>query len=622
MSAINQTDVISTDYLIEPNPQFDFNHRATDAYVLQNVAESVNYRVATSQGVNKTSLAFNINPGNNFMSRGFILNVDLPLVFERTKALETDPDKDDYVTTFFEDYSAFAWKQFGFLNAIDNITIGLPGMNLNTVRMNEMLKIVSRYYDEEIVHQRIPHSLPDCMDYDRYKQTSTIVKTIATDGATPLLIKPSIINTHNPFGTMGNPDFNTRTPMVTFSSFDATTKKPHGVIKGVTCFIPFSIFGIPGLDTQPLVGVQHMTVNMQLKANWEKHLFCTHSAFMKSVAFDDDKLTSFNAELRFKTYIEPQYIKDAHGLGQKIPDYNLKMQICEVQPYVQSVKFAATDNQKTLSALRYPLRAIPKAVYIAATMKANNDDDVINTPNVFARIDALTVEVSGKTTILPKSPQALMEIAKANGYQDSTEIGLYLGGFPLKLNMSDDLGAQTNTLVGSRNMTTNEFVISDITLTNVAHTGIAVEYDIQVVFVYDGMIAHRDKNYILFQSLLDSEKSIGIEAHISELYNAQIPNMNMVGGSLGSLFTAALPTLKKMGKGAFNVIKKYATDKQFRGQVMDAFNAVKQTATPAPQPTNFVEQSSVGARSSHTPYGGFSNQIGGKEVYHTRPVRY
>ena len=58
----------------------------------------------------------------------------------------------------------------------------------------------------------------------------------------------------------------------------------------------------------------------------------------------------------------------------------------------------------------------------------------LKTADVFTRIDDMHIEIAGKKTILPNSPGGLMEIAKANGYQDSMEIGYYLGGFPLKLN--------------------------------------------------------------------------------------------------------------------------------------------------------------------------------------------
>ena len=360
-------------------------------------------------------------------------------------------------------------------------------------------------------------------------------------------------------------------------------------------------------------------------------MFCTKSDFMASVSFDDDNLKAgFKANLRYRTYNPPQYIDKAHGLSMATPDYNMKFQVCELQNTTHTVKFEADKPVKTASVLSYKIRALPKAIYVAAVLKAESDDALLRTADVFARIDNMHIEVAGKKTILPNSPGGLMEIAKANGYQDSMEIGYYLGGYPLKLNMTDDIAAKTNSLVGSSNNVQNEVRISNLTLANVANTGLACTYEIKVVFVYDGLLSYRNGKFVLSESLLEGDSSIDVSAHVSELYNSQIDGANMIGGSFGSLFAAAVPTLKKLGKGAFNVIKRYTTDKQFRSQVADAYNGIRQASgwkpensvEKVPRQQNFVEQSS-GGRSSHVPQmGGFSNQIGGKEIYHSRPIHY
>ena len=624
MSAIEQTAVITTDFLIEPNPQYDFNHKLSDAYVVQNIAEDVNYAEVGTSSTNTQQLTFNVDPANLFTGRGFTLNLDIPLTFERTTAATVAITQDNYVTAFMDNYSSLSWKQFGFINAIQNITVTMDGFNYTVTDVAEMMKIVSRYYDEDIVHQRVPASLPDCMDYSNYAETNAVVKTIALDQESSLAIKPTIINTHNVFGNMGNPDYNTRTPMIVFGS--STTTKLSGSIKSETCFIPFSVFGIQGLDTQPLVGVKSMSIKIGLKNSWEKHLFCTKGKFFKAVGFDHSRVTDFKVNIQYKTFNAPQYVDAAHGLSQTVPDYNMKFQICELQNSVQQVSFSATDKQKNLPILSYKIRAVPKAIYIAAVLKADNDDDLINTPDVFCRIDNLDIEIAGKKTILPNTPIGLMNIAKANGYQDSMEIGYYLGGYPLKLNMTDDLGAKSNTLVGSRNNIQNELRISNLRLANVARAFSVANYDIRVICVYDSMLSYRNGKFQLIESLLEAADGVNIEAHVSSLYNNQIGGANMIGGSFGSLFAAAIPTMKKMGRGVFNVAKKFATDKEFRGRVVDAFNNAKALTTSAqpvtnfvervPQPVNFVEQR--GGYSSHVPIGGFSNTIGGRAVGHIR----
>ena len=633
MSAITQTEVITTNYLIEPNPQYDFNHKASDVYVLQNIAEDVNFNEVATSSVNKFQLDFKVDPANQFLSRGFTLNLNIPLKFTRTTA-GADAGETDYVDKFFDKYTSFAWKQFGFLNAIQSITLSLDsGFNYVVTDVAEMLKIVSRYYKEDVVHQRIPASMPDCMVYENYNESSTYVQTISLENA-KMYIAPTVMKTHSPFGNMGHPDYNTRQPMITYKHFEKESKTLIGTIQGETCFIPFSIFGIQGLDTQPLIGVKSMNIKINLKSNWWKHMFCTKSNFIASVEFDDKSIISgFKASLRYRTYNPPQYIDQAHGLSLATPDYNMKFQVCELQNTTHSIDFvpsATSTDSQTVPVLSYKIRALPKAIYIAAVLKAGSDDEILKTADVFARIDGMHIEVAGKKTILPNSPSGLMEIAKANGYQDSMEIGYYLGGFPLKLNMTDDLAAKTNSLVGSSNNIQNEVRISNLRLTNVAMAGKACSYEIKVVFVYDGLLTYRNGKFILSESLLEGDSSIDVSAHVSELYNSQIDGANMIGGSFGSLFAAAVPTLKKLGKGAFNVIKRYATDKQFRSQVADAYNGIRQASgwkpensvEKVPRQQNFVEQSS-GGRSSHVPQmGGFSNQIGGKEIYHSRPIRY
>lgn len=623
MSTIDQTELITTKYLIEPNPGYDFNNKLTDVYVVQNIAEDVNYTNISTSSTNRYQLNFQIDPGNVFMDRGVQLRVDLPLVFERITPATVTPTKENYADAFFDGYKSFAWKQFGFANAIQNIAITIDGFTYTVTDVPEMLKIVSRYYDEEIVHQRVPASLPDVMDYDNYSQTSKFVKTSPLNGSDdPLMIKPSIINSHNIFESLGNPDFNTRTPMVCFT--DYKDEKLAGEIVSENCFIPFSIFGIRGLDVQPLIGVKSINLKITLKSSWEKHLFCTKDAFMKSVKFDESRLNKFVVDLGYKTYCPPQYIDQAHGLSQAVPDYNLKFQICELQNSVQTISFKASDIIKKIPVVTYKIKAIPKAIYVAATMKAPNDESLMSTPDLFARINDLAIEVAGKKTILPNYPTGIMEIAKSNGYQDSIEIGYYLGGYPLKINMTDDLGAKSNALVGSRNNIQNELRITNLTVSNVARYGEACDYDIRVVCIYDSMLAYRNGKFTLMDSLLETETGINIEAHVSTLYNHQIQKMNAIGGSMGSLFSAAIPTLKKIGKGVFNVVKRIATDKNFRGHLLDAYNDVKSTAMPSPnyversaapaRPANYVEQQG-GYYSSHQPSGGFSNTMqGGRNV--------
>ncbi|WP_323162299.1 hypothetical protein, partial [Pseudomonas fluorescens] len=80
------------------------------------------------------------------------------------------------------------------------------------------------------------------------------------------------------------------------------------------------------------------------------------------------------------------YIEEAHGLSRAVPDYNLKFQVCELQNSVQSVQFAAESSVKKVPTLSYKIKAIPKAIYIAAALKAPNDDALMSTPDVFARI--------------------------------------------------------------------------------------------------------------------------------------------------------------------------------------------------------------------------------------------
>lgn len=106
------------------------------------------------------------NSNTTFPIFSKIFNFLIKLLFSRTLATTVPITEINYVDKFFDNYTSFAWKQFGFLNAIQSITLSLDsGFNYVVTDVAEMLKIVSRYYKEDVVHQRIPASMPDCMVY-------------------------------------------------------------------------------------------------------------------------------------------------------------------------------------------------------------------------------------------------------------------------------------------------------------------------------------------------------------------------------------------------------------------------------------------------------------------------
>ena len=621
MSAIEQEDITNTRFLIEPNPLYDFHHGENDSLVLQNTSQEISYSSLATTSTNQNQLVFNLEPSMLFLDRGVHLRLNMPLEFTRASDPVDEADaplaitKNNYVSGFMENFNSFCYKQYAFLNALQSISLSIDNMTLTTTDVGEMAKITSRFYGET-AHERLPASLPDLQDYPLYGSGATH-QTIDLEG-NDLGMVTSVISANDPFTSMANECFNSRIPAISFHEWQVAEKrKLRGSINGHICHIPFSLFGLQGVDTAPLVGAKSLTLKLVLRPNWERHIFASKGTVIESVKFDNARLSQFTASLVYRTHTAPTYVEEAHALTAGVPDYKLKHTICELQNTVHQVTFGSSNTQIRVPVISYKLKAIPKAIIIAATLDSpDGDDSLMTTPDLFARIDGVgAIDLCGKKTVLYDNPADLIEMSKAAGLNTPTEAAAYLCGFPLRLDTSSSLAARSNALIGSR-QASNELRITNLTLSNVARAGQPAKYNIRVVLIMDGAISHTNGRFKLHESLLDADTSVNVEAHVSELYNDQVGGELMIGGSysggsFGSVMAAALPTLKKIGRGTFNIGKKFVTNKKFRNEIIDIFNGLKKKEASS-NPGDATQPARVG---SHAPMtAGYSNIIGGKTV--------
>lgn len=612
MSTLTDSAIQKPSFVLDANPKYDFSYKSSDVYMLQNVAEDVNYQVTATNSTGLRNLSFTIKNPSLFFDRGVSLNIEpIELIMKRKTTPDAEPTADNYITGFFDKYQSLAYRQFGFLNAIDSIKVNLDGTIFTVNNVADMLKICSCYYDESVVNDKIDASLPDLMDYDNYLASDKQVKTVSESGA-EFSCRPSISNAYSPFGTMGTNDYNTRQPALIFKGVpdgawgtggtDDERRKIHVATTGFQCFIPFTIFAIPG-DVIPLAGVKAIELTINLHTNWEKRLFSSTS--IESVDLNTKNFNAVKASLNWRSFTPPEYIaKEAINVNK----YAVGFPTVEMSNNIREINFRTTENTVAVPSLEYDLRAIPKAVYIAAKLKQDGSNTTIGTADVYARIDSVNIELCGKKTQTFDNSSGVYSLAKNNGLNLSKEC-MYLSGFPLKIVTTNDLGAKSNSLVGSVNNQSNRLNLTNIKLTNVARKGNDATYEIRVIVVYDGLLDYDHGKWTVYESLISAaSQELSADLHASALYNGQINSMNnVIGGSIGTIFSSMIPYVKKAAKGAFNIGKQAFTNKDFRNALMHAANG-NRVEWNKPETTGSGYAVTGGSLSSHSPiFGGGRN---------------
>lgn len=566
MSSSFELDLTSAaqQFVVDANENYDFKYRSNDIYPLENTADDIVYRQQAQDGMNLNALSFKLDVSSDFMGRDINVVVDpIPLILTRATAPSQDVDGSNYVNTFFNNYKDLAYKQFGFLNAVDSVTVNINGCNFTTRHPAEILKLTAPYSDKSIVFEKVDHSLPDLMNYNNFGK-DTSIKSVNYAG-NPVHIQPSIVNSSNPFSSFNDLNYNSRQPCLEFVSWvDTDANRIKVKTDELLLQIPFNLFSLNGEEAPPFVGIKKIQITINMKNEWWKYLFCTRNNFFTSVEIDRTTATpNLSGRINAKMYTPPVYVEEGYKLNEKIPDYNQSYQQVD---FLTETKIYDCATTVSGTAMNFNMNNIPKNIYIAVKRYTATNDEILHTADVYARIKTLEVEMNGKAITLFNNATEMFNLAKTNGLSYPKEVG-YTCGYPLKLSVTNDIPARNNVLIGSAATALNAFRIRKIDFENVDNYGVSQKYEIQVSFVYQSLLTFRNGNIATYSTLMSYLSGLSIDLHAAELYNSTLSGTNVQGGSIGTFLAKNSALIKRVGQGVWRLAK----NKQFRDTIVNAF---------------------------------------------------
>jgi len=149
------------------------------------------------------------------------------------------------------------------------------------------------------------------------------------------------------------------------------------------------------------------------------------------------------------------------------------------------------------------LQGIPKRVYIFA--KRQEADEYYYTPDTYARIDQITVDLGTRSGLLAEcKPQALYRMAVKNGYRGSWDAWYKQIGSVLCIDFGSDISLDLLDAPGALKQMQLSFRLNYTSLyNNSANPSIAVpiespvQYTVYMIVVYDGMMIIKDGEVLL-----------------------------------------------------------------------------------------------------------------------------
>lgn len=568
---------------------------------VQNTSEQIMYRSKPPSSRSNDTISFDIDTDGNFLGRDIQLVWDDILLKCTRQAGKVVYTMEDFHETFFEGYKNLVMSPFGMLSGISSINVNIDGKNFQTADVSTIMESICHYYSPEELARYFDCSNHNIFYSNLVEEANPWIPSVTTGGQ-KALIKASSLSQNDPFSATVDDRFNSRVPVFTCETA-ADSAEIDVRLHGVSTWLPFNLLGISG-DSSPLYHAQNVKITVTLHSNWVNRIFQTRRNPLALVKEDPTPMFKFalhpttsskSGEMKccFKTYAAPQYIKSTMNAAQDryIQSYSLIEHDTKTTP----ITFGEKDVSKVINSSDFNLRAIPKSIIISVVNKRSKDEEYITDPTHFARIDSLTVELAGKVTeiAIGNGSDQIYTLCKANGLELNKQQSLYTYGFPVLLNTSDNLTCPSNTYVGysafgdkgtitlrirgsctrlHHDTELGKFKVPNGTTVDKddVFKKFAKEYELRATIVYASYFAFHmggskfDVIESLSASTLDSLKS-----HTNMLKVGYAPKMNVLGGSW---ITSLLPTLKDIGKGAYNVVRDMINNKNgIRDKLVDSF---------------------------------------------------
>lgn len=561
------SSLITNGYQIEPNKSFDLINIKESPIIFTNTAENVTHNAHPANSISASEISFSFRVNDQFFERTPVVAIgQIPLKFTRS-AVVAGANKDNFVSNFFNNYTGFAIAELGFANCVESITINIDGFSHTISRPAEILRALIPYYGKDEVYKYIDHSLPDIhCSFDYNSMASTLKAKSAYDHE--FALKLPDVNTLNPFVSSFNDEYGTRLPNLSFDSFTANSNTLTATLNDVSMYLVPSFFNVPAENTKSLYNVRDVTISLKLKSNWANELFCSNKdelTYINDVVFDQPKVSKMTSQLFFKSFIAPNYI-ETKRLELQHENYAMNYPMCEVQASVTDVVIPKFGT-KTVNVQNYMLKAIPKYIVVYAIPKVD-DTTKLFTPHNYARVNNLSITLNGKQTTINQGALSLYHMCKENGLGMPKEIALYTRGCACMVDVSNNLGLKTNSLIGTAESMKTLSVAVELANLN---PDLDVTYEVKTMLIYDTILFYNSqmKKLEIIESF-DISTLRSMAMHIEDLYDLTIKDNVVLGGSFWSVIGEGL---KKFGKGAFNVIKNAITNKNgFRDKIVDAFN--------------------------------------------------
>ena len=574
---------------------------------VENTSEQVMFRAKPPSSQSNDTVTFDIDTDGNFLGRALqILWDNIPLKCTLAAATGVTYTELDFHSKFFGGYKDLVMSPFGMLAGISSINVNIDGKNFQTHDVSTIMESICHYYSPDELARYFDASNHNIYYSNLVDETNPWIPSVTTDNQ-KVLIKASTLSQNDPFSATVDDRFNSRVPVFTCPAGSATANKEIKLkLHGLSTWLPFNLLGISG-ESSPLYHANNVKLTVTFHSNWVNRIFQTRRKElatetssvepMYKFALDTDATNKALGELRccFKTFAAPQYVKSTMNASQD--RYLQSYSLIEHDTKVTPIKFPSKDTSVVINSSDFNLRAIPKSLIISVANTRTRDEDFLTDPAHFARIDSLTVELAGKVTEIATGNGAdqLFTLAKSNGLELNKTQALYTFGFPVRLNTSDNLTCPSNTYVGysafgdkgsitlrirgsctrlHHHTENGKFKVPTTDAPEIKDTEVfkryAKEYELRVTVIYASYFAYRmtgskfDVIESLSASTLDSLKS-----HTNMLKVSYAPRMNTLGGSW---ITSLLPTLKDIGKGAYNVVRDMISNKNgIRDKIVDSY---------------------------------------------------
>lgn len=619
MSLNTNSSTLDFDVLLDSNA--NFTPQGSDVKLLvKNIAETVLYRKEPVQSKNTNSFTFSFDIDSYFLNRGVWCNIEnIPLTVslnDVTGINDVDPDNDTFHKEVFQGYKYLTLKHLGFHNCINSFKVNIDGESIDTNNASECLSVVSCAYDEDDINKHFDASQSDYVSNDiLLKEDVDYIPTFGVKNNIECRIKKpaGTLDINSPYSAVTNTKNNSRIPL--FTDFkkggkaNLTTSKHTLNLSNLTFWLPFNILSINSESNISIYNGKKMTILVNLHNNWVARLFnsipyvdaaTTINKARYSFSLDTTSYTgnaSGEISCYAKLYRAPQQIESLRNLNDK---YIMEYPLVELDTRTTDVVFKATSPNTQINSTPFDLRAIPSKIFIAVTPKSISDEDHMINNTHFARFNSLNIEMMGSKTELATGDgaESLYILSKKNGLNMNKQTALYTKGFPVILDVSDDLACKTNSYIGINTANSSGKytlrISGDVTRLHVenkdGHTQKEKTYELKCIFTYVAYFAYNlmGRRFAKIESL-SSDTLNTLNARLDGLYLSMVPRINVIGGA--GIWAMLGDKMKGVASGLKNVISAVISNKNgIRDKLKDAYMDGSGNI--------------IGGRDSHDPLGG------------------